>query len=48
MTSFLLIRITVKYEDIPNDITNEAGEDEFDVIGDYHSIDIDENSNDSE
>ena len=29
-------------------MNDEAGEDEFDASGDYHSIDIDENSNDSE
>ncbi|XP_056864031.1 uncharacterized protein LOC130511177 [Raphanus sativus] len=36
-----------QYEDLPEDVTDEAREDEFDRSDDDHCSDVDENSNDS-
>ena len=37
-----------QYEDLPEDVTDEAHADEFDGSDDDHCIDLDENENDSE
>ena len=37
-----------QYEDLPEDVTDEAREDEFDGSDDDHCTDLDENENDSE
>lgn len=43
----LLIDANCQYEDLPDDVTDRAGEDEFDGSDDHHCTDNEDNSNDS-
>ena len=47
MKSFKSSRITVSMKIFPQDVTDEAREDEFNGSDDDHCTDIDENSNES-